>query len=159
MYGLGWQAGTSGGVAHVGHGGSQQGASAMMLIAPERKDGVVVLINSDAAGASALAPRLLRIVLGLASEHHEVAAVDPALFDRYIGDYAMSSFTMKIVREGNSLFVLTNGKKIEMFPESRRDFFLKTADAQITFIADGEGPAKEFVLHEGGFDLLAARVP
>jgi len=71
----------------------------------------------------------------------------------------VSSFTMRIVREGNSLFVLTNGQKIELFPESRRDFFFKTAEAQITFIADGEGPAKEFVLHEGGFDLLAARVP
>lgn len=159
VYGLGWQAGTTGDVAHVGHGGSQQGASAMMLIAPERKAGVVVLTNSDAAGASTLAPRLLRIVLGLSSEHHEVAAVDPALLDRYIGDYAISGFTLKIVREGNSLFVLTNGRRIEMLPESSRDFFFKTAEAQITFSADGEGPAKEFVLQEGGFDLIAARVP
>ena len=30
---------------NVGHGGSQQGASAMMLIAPEARAGVVVLIR------------------------------------------------------------------------------------------------------------------
>jgi len=35
VYGLGWQAGTMHGVADVGHGGSQQGTSTMMLIAPE----------------------------------------------------------------------------------------------------------------------------
>jgi hypothetical protein len=131
----------------------------MMLMAPEQKAGVVVLSNSDAGGASALAPHLLRILLGLPTEQHKVTAVDPALYDRYAGDYVVSAFTMKILKEDGSLFAVINGQKNQMFPESRRDFFFKAFEAQITFIADGEGQAKEFVLHEGGFDLLAARVP
>jgi integrase len=36
----------------------------MMLIAPDARAGVVVLINPDAAGASELASQLLEIVLG-----------------------------------------------------------------------------------------------
>jgi len=65
VYGLGWQAGTTGGIGDVGHGGSQQGTSTMMLIAPDARAGVVVLTNSDSVGASELASQLLEIVLGL----------------------------------------------------------------------------------------------
>src|SRR5205814_5236234 len=65
VYGLGWQTGTTGGVGDVGHGGSQQGTSTMILIAPSARAGVVVLINSDACGASEFASQLLEIVLGL----------------------------------------------------------------------------------------------
>src|SRR2546422_869156 len=64
-YGLGWQFGATGGVRLVGHGGSQQGTSAMMLIAPDTRAAVVVLTNSDGVDAPGLATRLLRIVLGL----------------------------------------------------------------------------------------------
>jgi len=61
VYGLGWQAGTTGGIGDVG----QQGTSTMMLIAPDARAGVVVLTNSDCVGASELASQLLEIVLGL----------------------------------------------------------------------------------------------
>jgi CubicO group peptidase (beta-lactamase class C family) len=87
VYGLGWQGGTRNGVRDVGHGGSQQGASAMMLIAPDARAGVVVLINSDAAGASELASQLLEIVLGLPRGDHKEITVDPKLYDGYLGSY------------------------------------------------------------------------
>ena len=60
VYGLGWQAGTTQGVGDVGHGGSQQGTSVIILIAPDARAGVVVLINSDAAGASEFLQHLRR---------------------------------------------------------------------------------------------------
>ena len=158
VYGLGWQSGKTHGVADVGHGGSQQGASAMMLIAPDARAGVVVLINSDAAGASELASQLLEIVLGLPPDDHKESTVDPKLYDGYTGSYGMSSFVIGIVREGDHLFAEINGRKNEIFPEGSREYLFRAFDAQITFVIDGNGRATELVWHEGGTDLRASRI-
>ncbi len=158
VYGLGWQAGTTQGVADVGHGGSQQGTSTMMLIAPDARAGVVVLINSDAAGASELASQLLAIVLGLPPGDHKEIAVDPKLYDGYLGSYEVTSVVIGIVREGDHLFAQMRGQKNEIFPASVRDYFFKAFDAQITFVDDSEGRATELIFHEGGTDLRAKRI-
>jgi serine beta-lactamase-like protein LACTB, mitochondrial len=158
VYGLGWQAGTTHGVGDVGHGGSQQGTSTMMLIAPDARAGVVVLINSDAAGASELASHLLEIVLGLPPSDHKEIIVDPKLYESYLGSYEVSSVVIGIVREGDHLFAQINGQKNEIFPVSLRDYFFKTFDSQITFVTDGNGRATELILHEGGTDVLAKRI-
>jgi serine beta-lactamase-like protein LACTB, mitochondrial len=158
VYGLGWQGGTTEGVGDVGHGGSQQGTSTMMLIAPDARAGVVVLINSDAAGASELASQLLGIVLGLPPGDHKESTIDPKLYDRYLGSYGMSSFVISIVREGDHLFALINGQKNEIFPESVRDYFFKAFDSQITFVTDGNSRTTELIWHEGGTDLHANRI-
>jgi CubicO group peptidase (beta-lactamase class C family) len=158
VYGLGWQAGTTEGVEDVGHGGSQQGTSTMILMAPDVRAGVVVLINSDAAGASELASQLLQIVLGLPVGNHKEIAVDPKLLDNYLGNYDVSSIVVSIIREGGRLFAQLNGHKNEIFPESAREFFFKSFDAQITFVTDGTGHATELILHEGGTDVRANRI-
>jgi len=101
-YGLGWQLGETDGVKDVGHGGSQQGTSTMMLIAPDTQAGVVVLTNSDAAGASRLAARLLGILLGHPVREHKEVAVDPKSFEGYVGTYQLGNFSMAIAREGRS---------------------------------------------------------
>ena len=158
-YGLGWQLGATDGVKDVGHGGSQQGASAMMLIAPDARAGVVVLINSDAAGASALATRLLEIVLELPPRVRTEIAVDPKLYDNYTGGYEATSVVMTISRADDRLFVQFPGQqKIQIFPESVRDYFFKTFDTQITFATDSDGRATEQIKHEGGTDLYAKRI-
>ena len=158
VYGLGWQGGTRKGVGDVGHGGSQQGTSAMMLIAPDARAGVVVLINSDAAGASELASQLLEIELGLPPGDHKEITIDPKLYDSYVGSYDVTSVVINIVREGDHLFAQINGQKNEIFPESIREYFFKTFDSQITFVTDRSGRATELILHEGGTDLHANRI-
>ena len=158
VYGLGWQAGATGGAKDVGHGGSQQGASAMILIAPAARDGVVVLTNSDASGASELASLLLEIVLGIPPKEHKEITVNPSLYDGYIGRYNLGPVAMSIVREGNQLFAQISGRKTQIFPESVRDYFFKVFDAQITFVTDANGRATELIFHEGGTDLYANRI-
>jgi serine beta-lactamase-like protein LACTB, mitochondrial len=64
-YALGWGTGKNLGVLDVGHGGSQQGTSTFFMIVPERRAGVVVLINLEDVSASDLATELMRIVLPL----------------------------------------------------------------------------------------------
>jgi hypothetical protein len=131
----------------------------MMLIAPDARAGVVVLINSDAADASALATRLLEVVLGLSPRVRTEIAVDPKLYDKYIGDYEATSVAITISREEDRLFVQFPGQqKIQIFPETGRDYFFKSFDAQITFVMDSSGRATELILHEGGTDLYAKRI-
>jgi serine beta-lactamase-like protein LACTB len=66
-YALGWGTGTQDGVAHVAHTGSQQGTSTAIILAPEKRDAAVVLINMDEVDAGALADELFKIVLTGAS--------------------------------------------------------------------------------------------
>ena len=66
---------------------------------------MVVLINSDALGASDLAAKLL----GLPAAEHKRVAVDPKVYDGYAGNYGVSSTVMGIVREGDHLFVRLHG--------------------------------------------------
>jgi CubicO group peptidase (beta-lactamase class C family) len=63
-YALGWGTGKDLGVVDVGHGGGQQGTSTFIMLVPERRAGVVVLINMDGVDAASLATELMRIVLG-----------------------------------------------------------------------------------------------
>ena len=62
-YALGWGTGTQDGVAHVSHTGSQQGTSTAIILAPEKRDAAVVLINMDEVDAGALADQLFKLVL------------------------------------------------------------------------------------------------
>ena len=157
-YGLGWQFGTTGGVKVVGHGGSQQGASAMMLIAPDTRAAVAVLTNSDGVDAPGLATCLLSIVLGLPAGARKEIAVDPRLFERYLGTYQLMHFSIEIVREDDRLIAQIDGRKTALSPESVRDYVLGNSESEITFVTEGNGRATELILHQGGADVHLSRV-
>lgn len=63
-YGLGWRIGKDLGVLDVHHGGRQQGTSTFVMIVPQRRTGIVVLINLENGHASDLGTELMKIVLG-----------------------------------------------------------------------------------------------
>jgi serine beta-lactamase-like protein LACTB, mitochondrial len=62
-YALGWGTSIRDGIFEAGHNGSQQGASTSIRIAPEKRDGVVVLVNMDEADAGELADQLFKLAL------------------------------------------------------------------------------------------------
>jgi CubicO group peptidase (beta-lactamase class C family) len=62
-YALGWGTGNELGILDVGHSGSQQGTSTSFLIVPDRRAGVVVLMNLDGGNAPDLAKQLMKILL------------------------------------------------------------------------------------------------
>jgi serine beta-lactamase-like protein LACTB, mitochondrial len=157
-YGLGWQFGVIDGVRDVGHGGSQQGTSAMILIAPDMRAGAVVLINSDTGGAAELATRILRIVLGLPEREHKEITVDPKLYDDYIGTYQVGDFSMTVSREDGRLLAQVRDQQIPLLPETARDYVFKGTDVQIIFQTDGNGRAKELILRESGTDSYLNRI-
>ncbi len=91
---------------------------------------------------------------------HRVTAVDPDLFDGYVGRYQLAPgafFT--VTRENDQLFVqLATQPRLEVFAESDHEYFYKVVDAQITFETDAEGTAEALILHQGGRDQRAERV-
>jgi CubicO group peptidase (beta-lactamase class C family) len=63
-YGLGWGITKEGDVLTVSHSGGQQGTSTLISIAPEKRIGIVVLINMENANVTDLGKELMKIILG-----------------------------------------------------------------------------------------------
>jgi hypothetical protein len=69
------------------------------------------------------------------------------------------AFKLTITREGNKLYGQATGQgRMELFPESPTDYFLKEVDAQITFEKDEKGQVKQLILHQNGADQPAKKV-
>jgi serine beta-lactamase-like protein LACTB, mitochondrial len=61
-YALGWGTQKKYGLALMEHTGSQQGTSTSIILAPDRRAGIVVLANMDGVDAAALSTEILKIV-------------------------------------------------------------------------------------------------
>ncbi|QHT67983.1 prolyl oligopeptidase family serine peptidase [Rhodocytophaga rosea] len=85
--------------------------------------------------------------------------VNPTVYDAYIGVYELEPhFSLTILKENNRLFVQpTDQPKIELHPETEKDFFIKEVNAQISFVKDSKGKVTELVLHQDG-DKSARKV-
>ncbi len=91
---------------------------------------------------------------------HEVVAVDPAVYDGYVGHYRFGeNAVMTISRDGNRLFTrLTGQVPVEIFPSSRTEYFAKAVNAQISFETDAQGRARALTLHQNGINQTAPRI-
>ena len=78
-----------------------------------------------------------------------------------MGQYQLTpTFILTVTREGDRLMTQATGQgKIEVFPESETKFFLKVVDAQLTFVKDDSGKVTYVILHQGGRDQKAIRMP
>jgi D-alanyl-D-alanine carboxypeptidase len=88
-----------------------------------------------------------------------VAKVDPALYDAYVGDYELGpNFVLVVSREGDRLMTQATGQsKVEVFPSSETEFFLKVVEARIVFVKDSSGAVEALVLHQGGREMRAPK--
>lgn len=89
-----------------------------------------------------------------------VAKVDPSLYDQYAGEYELApGFVLTVTREGDHLMTQATGQgKVEVFPSSETEFFLKVVEARITFVKGASGKVDQLVLHQGGRDMPAKRI-
>ncbi len=144
------------------HAGLIEGFRTTMAYYPDDKLTVIVLGNLMDIAPLEIASKLGALAFGekvvMTSDRRQVK-VDPRLFDGYLGQYQLPAFVLIVTREGDRLFVQEAGQpKIEIFPQSERDYFLKGFDAQITFETDSQGRASELILHQMGVDQLAKRI-
>lgn len=147
----------------VWHNGGTGGYRSFIGFDRKNGIGVVALSNtSTAAGVDGIGRHLLNSKLALITppKPHQEAVVDPKIFDGYVGRYELTpSFILSVTREGDQIFTQATGQpKVEIFPESEREYFLKAVDAQITFQTDNQGKATGLVLHQNGRDMPAKRI-
>jgi CubicO group peptidase (beta-lactamase class C family) len=161
--GLAWFINKALGHEIVWHSGGTGGYRSIIGYDAKTGVGIVVLSNAGTeAGIEDIGMHLLdsRIPLLPAPREHKEISVDPKIFDGYVGRYQLApNFILTVTREANGLFTQTTDQpKVQVFPESQRDFFLKIADAQITFWTDSNGRATSVTLHQNGHDMKAKRI-
>jgi CubicO group peptidase (beta-lactamase class C family) len=162
-YAFGLMVRTENGHKVIEHGGGIEGFNTMLVYYPDEKVTVAVLANLNGGAPQEIAQYLGMLVLGgkvtLPSERKAVK-IDPKIFDRYVGDYALNpKFIMKVSREGDRFITQATGQgQVEIYPENDHEFFAKVVNAQITFVTDKNGKATALILHQGGADRRAPRV-
>jgi D-alanyl-D-alanine carboxypeptidase len=161
-YAYGWSVGERKGHKQLGHGGGINGFATDFQRYPDDGVCVVVLCNVLPANPGRIAGDLAGIAFGESvplPKAHVVATINAKVYDDYIGKYELDpKFILTITRDGDRLMTQATGQgKIEIFPESETEFFLKVTDAQITFVKE-DGKVTHLVLHQNGRDTKAKRV-
>ncbi len=162
-YAFGLMVRTENGHKVIDHGGGIEGFNTMLAYYPDDKLTVAVLGNLSGGAPQEIAKYLGTLALGgkvLLPSERQAVQIDPKIFDRYVGDYALSpKFILKVSREGDRFITQATGQEqVEIYPENDHEFFAKVVDAQITFVTDKNGKATALILHQGGADHRAPRV-
>jgi serine-type D-Ala-D-Ala carboxypeptidase/endopeptidase len=168
--GLGWLMRPKKDSEIIWHNGGTGGYRTFAGFDPKARTGAVVLSNvSTQAGvddigfnlldpASRLLPHNSPLILPPAS--HTAITLNPDVLDVYVGKYQFApNVIMTITRKDNQLFAqLTGQGPLEIYAESKADFFARVVDAQILFKTDSQGRANALVLRQLGRDQLAQRI-
>ena len=127
---LGWMVMTRGDDELIWHNGGTGGYRSFVGYLRKARVGVVVLSNTaTSVGGDDIGFHLLDKSLPLApppKERKEIA-VDPKLFDGYLGRYRLApNFILTVTREGNRLFAQATGQgKIRNLSGGRAGLFLQ----------------------------------
>lgn len=161
--GLGWMMLKREGDEIIWHNGGTGGYRSFVGFTRAGHGGVVALSNVstvvglDDVGFNLLDPSL---PLSPAPAVHTEVEIDPAILDRYVGQYALApEFVLTVTREGDGLAVQATGQdKFPVFAESDTGFFYRVVDAQLTFEVGPDGKATSVTLHQNGRNMPGARI-
>ena len=93
-----------------------------------------------------------------ANERREIK-VDSKILDAYVGTYELRPSPLIITKEGDKLMAEGPGQpKAELFAASETEFFLKTADAGVTFVRDAQGKVTHLMLRLYGQNIHAEKL-
>ncbi len=144
------------------HSGGTGGYHSFVAFDPKARTGIVVLSNStsdiDDIGRHFLEPQFALTKMVAQREHQEVA-LDPKVFDQYVGKYQLAAgAVLSVTRDGDKFIAqLTGQPAFRVFPESETEFFFRVVDAQLTFVKEN-GKVTRVVLHQAGRDVPAPRI-
>jgi dienelactone hydrolase len=94
------------------------------------------------------------------SQPQEAVTVDPSVYDGYVGHYKFGdTVVMTVSRNGTHLLGQMTGQgALELSPNSKTEFVVKQANAQINFVVDAQGRATALTLHQGAAQITAPRM-
>ncbi len=157
--GLGWHVNGGDTAAVYWHNGGTGGYHSFIGFDPRRRLGVVVLSNSTQGGEDIgfhiLNPSvpLMTVRAAMPMPAESLAA--------YVGTYRLApTFAIEVRRDGARLVAQATGQDaFPIYPSARDEFFYKVVEAQISFQRDSTGKVTSLVLHQGGRDMPAPKVP
>ena len=155
--GLGWHILKRPALRIVWHNGGTGGYRTWAGYDPARKVGVVVLTNAQ-GGPDDIGFHLLDPTRPLVVVRSAIPMSRDSL-DQYVGRYPLApDFVLTVTRSDDSLIVqATNQPTFRLLPSAPNEFFLRTIDAQITFVRDSSGRVASLVLHQNGGHQPARR--
>lgn len=161
---LGWNIYRHDGREVVWKNGNVGGFRAFMGYETTSRTGVVALANMQTAqGVDDIGLHILDpsypVDLTTPRPHH-IVKIDPIILDRYVGTYRFSATdSVTIQRDGDHLVIVQGTDRLPIAPEGNDRFYLKLADAELTFRAFVDGHATELVWTQNGADEIARRAP
>jgi hypothetical protein len=107
--------------------------------------------------------RLLGMVppSSLPSKRRTAIELPASSLSQYVGAYQLApGLQFDVTVRDATLFIKSSagGGDVRLWPESASDFFVKEADAQVTFTRGAGGSVTGFVLHQYGRDRLARKI-
>ncbi|HEY2895009.1 MAG TPA: serine hydrolase [Pirellulales bacterium] len=157
--GLCWHIRRSGGI--VWHNGQTGGYHSFVAFVPEKQVGVVVLCNSAAQHVDQLGFALVELLSGGDPKPPSLpkpVEVPTADLERLTGKYRLGLLAVvTITREKDRLYLQITGQpKIAIYPEADDRFYLRAAEASVTFESK-DGEVERLVIHQNGLDLPAPK--
>jgi hypothetical protein len=135
--------------------GATEGFAAALVGLVEQGQGAVVMTNATEGGA--LIEEILNAIAGAYGWHRFVpgpkviAKIDPKVFERFVGRYAIESREVSVAKRGNRLFIGPAGKEAtELLPESVSEFFTADPAAAYSFVFDEGGKVHAFTQRQHG---------
>ena len=162
--GLGIYMDGEGANARFSHTGAQLGWNAEMLGYVEKGQGAVVLLNNGYTG-TLLKPEIERAIAveygwpDFVPQKVVSAAVNPTVYDAYVGKYETSVGLIHVSKQANTLlFQLSGQSPIELYPKSATEFYAKDVDTEITFVLPAEGKIGELNLRQKGRTINGKKI-
>jgi CubicO group peptidase (beta-lactamase class C family) len=152
QYGYGLMLANDRGVRVYEHGGTQRGFSALLRVAPERRFGIVILTNLDAAPLRRIAQNVMAEALGLPAEKpatRSEAPVSPEEAEAFVGVYRNRGTAELAVRGGRLVLILEDGPPmvVSRIGEQRYLARPKPDLAGPEFVLQPAGPTAPAYLH------------
>jgi CubicO group peptidase (beta-lactamase class C family) len=143
-YAYGWGIENYDGHLVTSHGGGINGFVCSVVRFPDDHVYVAVLSNnaSDDGNPGDLARRAAAIALGRPVTDPPATTLDVPALDALTGTYQAEGVPRRVVtREGNRLFMIGGGPRVELVPASATDFFVPNSLLRLTFTKDASGRA------------------
>jgi CubicO group peptidase (beta-lactamase class C family) len=168
-YGFGWGISRFRGAREIWHSGGIDGFYTNLRRLPDQNFTVVVLTNSRPPepenSPELLSSDIIEFYLGseLADQPPKPAKVETsvssAVLAAIVGRYDYGRAVLVVTREGDRVFAqLGPQPRLEIFPKSETEFFLKVVDAQLTFVKDANGKVVSLINHQNGHTIHAPRL-
>ena len=163
-YGYGWAVNTVANHKIVAHGGGINGFQTLIARFPEERGTFIFLRNVLRPGGPNLQRDMTALLFGEKVElfQEKVAVkVDPKIYDAYVGRYELRpGFVFTVTRDGDRLMTQATGQpQAEIRPLSETRFFAVGPDAELSFGKNEKGEVDKLILHQGGRDQPAKRLP